>query len=298
MKDNNYIVIQGWMVNQLKLSGNELMVYALIYGFSQDKVSKFTGSGQYIADSLGISRRSVTTILDSMTKKRYLHKFEYEENRVKLCAYQANVEFIHGEKPCDGMENSSIGHSEKCQGGKAEIAEGHGKNCREGMAKTANNNIYNNININKEKKKEEVSFFDFSQNSQEESEPPDSQKSEGPPPGEKAHTKEDAERIFLKARAFWNERELKPECRSLFIPGDYVTECLRTLQNYSWKEIENAILNYDWHVKGHCPETFKPPTIFKSLFGFLRSGVAQYFDDDALDELFDQPNKKKVAANG
>jgi hypothetical protein len=37
LKDHNYITILGWMVNRLGLSGNELMVYAIIHRFSQDK---------------------------------------------------------------------------------------------------------------------------------------------------------------------------------------------------------------------------------------------------------------------
>ena len=48
MKNENYIVIQGWMRNELNLKGNELIVYALIYGFSQDEESEFTGSVAYI----------------------------------------------------------------------------------------------------------------------------------------------------------------------------------------------------------------------------------------------------------
>jgi hypothetical protein len=33
----NYVTIQGWQVSELKLSGNELIAYALIYGFCQAK---------------------------------------------------------------------------------------------------------------------------------------------------------------------------------------------------------------------------------------------------------------------
>ena len=33
IKDENFIMIQGWMVNMLNLKGNELLVYAIIYGF-------------------------------------------------------------------------------------------------------------------------------------------------------------------------------------------------------------------------------------------------------------------------
>ena len=35
VKSENYITIQGWMVTELKLKGNELLIYALIFGFTQ-----------------------------------------------------------------------------------------------------------------------------------------------------------------------------------------------------------------------------------------------------------------------
>ena len=34
IKDENFIQISAWMVNQLNLKGNELLIYGLIYGFS------------------------------------------------------------------------------------------------------------------------------------------------------------------------------------------------------------------------------------------------------------------------
>ena len=33
IKNENFIAIQGWMINELQLKGNDLIVYALIYGF-------------------------------------------------------------------------------------------------------------------------------------------------------------------------------------------------------------------------------------------------------------------------
>ena len=50
VKENTYINIQAFMRNDLNLKGNELLVYAIIYGFSQDEETKFTGSSTYIAD--------------------------------------------------------------------------------------------------------------------------------------------------------------------------------------------------------------------------------------------------------
>ena len=89
MKDNNCLNIFGWMINQLKLTGNELLVYAVIYGFSQDGKSAFTGSGQYLADATGVSRRSIVTTLDKLVKKGFLEKHCNTENGVKHCQYKA-----------------------------------------------------------------------------------------------------------------------------------------------------------------------------------------------------------------
>ena len=50
VQKDNYIVIQGWMIEDLKLKGNELIIYAIIYGFSQTEGQLFNGSLQYLAD--------------------------------------------------------------------------------------------------------------------------------------------------------------------------------------------------------------------------------------------------------
>ena len=90
MTDNNYIVIQGWMINQLNLKGNELLCYALIYGFSQDGKSEFIGSASYIAGWLNIDKRRVFDVLKRLTEKGYIQKSEkFVANNVKLCSYKA-----------------------------------------------------------------------------------------------------------------------------------------------------------------------------------------------------------------
>ena len=100
MNNENYIVIQGWMRNELNLKGNELMVYALIYGFSQDDESEFTGSINYIADWIGSTRQTVHNVLNSLCEKELLHKKEEYRNGVKFCSYKS---FIHPVKKFDGV---------------------------------------------------------------------------------------------------------------------------------------------------------------------------------------------------
>lgn len=79
VKDNNFIAIQGWMRTQLNLKGNELIIYALIYGFSQDGSSRFKGSRKYIADWCGCSLNTVDRALGSLVNKGLLAKYPYTD---------------------------------------------------------------------------------------------------------------------------------------------------------------------------------------------------------------------------
>ena len=68
VKDKNYLVIQGWMITKLKLKGTGLLLYALIYGFSQDAESGFAGSLQYLQDWTNSTRQGVINALKTLLK--------------------------------------------------------------------------------------------------------------------------------------------------------------------------------------------------------------------------------------
>lgn len=88
VKDNNFIVIQGWMRTRLNLKGNELLIYALIYGFSQDGQSRFTGSRKYIADWCGCSLDTVDRSLSSLVGKGLLAKYPHtDQNGSRVVDY-------------------------------------------------------------------------------------------------------------------------------------------------------------------------------------------------------------------
>lgn len=89
VKDNNFIAIQGWMRNKLELKGYELIVYALIYGFSQDGSSSFSGTRRYIAEWCGCSMRTVDNTLASLLAKKLIVKHEKYVNMILLCDYTA-----------------------------------------------------------------------------------------------------------------------------------------------------------------------------------------------------------------
>lgn len=87
MKENTYVVIQSWMVTDLKLSGNDLMVYAIIYGFSQDRESRFTGSLQYLADWCNATKAGIQKNLKNLIDAGLIVKYESFKNNVKFCEY-------------------------------------------------------------------------------------------------------------------------------------------------------------------------------------------------------------------
>ena len=89
VKDENFIHIPGWAVTRLGLKGNELFVYSIIYGFSQDGETRFTGSLQYLADWTNSTKQSCIKCLKSLAEKGYITKYEKIVNGVKFCEYQA-----------------------------------------------------------------------------------------------------------------------------------------------------------------------------------------------------------------
>ncbi len=74
MTNENYITIQGWMIKSLHLKGNELLTYAIIFGFSQDKEHWFKGSSKYLEEALQCSRRNAVNVLSSLVQKGLLEK--------------------------------------------------------------------------------------------------------------------------------------------------------------------------------------------------------------------------------
>lgn len=92
VKAENYIVIQGWMLTDLQLKGNELIIYAIIYGFTQSGDEQvFSGTISYLSEWTNLTKVSVISILKSLTEKGYITKFEEVKNGVKFCQYKTNL---------------------------------------------------------------------------------------------------------------------------------------------------------------------------------------------------------------
>lgn len=131
VRDDNFVVEHGWMVNRLQLKGNDLRVYAIIYGFSQTGGQEFTGNLQYLADWVNGTKQGVQKNLKALLDRGLITKREYSTNGVKQCAYRT-TELPPVQQSCTGY-----------------ATELHG-----GMQQSCTNNIKDNIPDNIPDKKD------------------------------------------------------------------------------------------------------------------------------------------------
>lgn len=89
VQPNNYLTIQGWMLTDLHLKGSDLILYALIYGFTQDGESEFNGSISYMEQWAGITRKSVYNSLERLQAAGLIEKQKTTVNGVTVCRYKA-----------------------------------------------------------------------------------------------------------------------------------------------------------------------------------------------------------------
>ena len=98
MKPNSnkpgFLVIQDWMYD-LDLSVSETLCYAAIYGYSQDGVSCFDGSREYLARKMKAkSPRTADAALKSLVDMGLINKRETFVNGVKFCSYSVDLDKV------------------------------------------------------------------------------------------------------------------------------------------------------------------------------------------------------------
>ena len=94
VKNYNFYTVFSWMTTVLKLSGNELAVFAIIYSFTQDGKSEFKGSLNYLRKFTNTSKQTVITLLDKLQARDYICKRQYYDGAIPRNAYRANLDFL------------------------------------------------------------------------------------------------------------------------------------------------------------------------------------------------------------
>lgn len=110
-KIDNYITVPGFAIVELGLSGNELLCYSLIYGFTQDKETEFRGSLNYVASALNVTKQNAKKIIDRLIDRGLIEKREMFFSGVKFCHYVANRYGVT-EKATGRYQNNNTGVAE------------------------------------------------------------------------------------------------------------------------------------------------------------------------------------------
>nr|UVX39250.1 MAG: Replication initiator protein A (RepA) N-terminus [Bacteriophage sp.] len=101
VNDNNFVTIQGWMRTKLNLKGNELLAYAVIYGFSQTDGARFAGSRKYLAEWCGCSMATIDRTLNSLVDKGLISRTSYVTKHGYRAVEYAAMSPTHINEPSD-----------------------------------------------------------------------------------------------------------------------------------------------------------------------------------------------------
>jgi len=83
------------MVTELGLTGNALLVFAMIHGFTKDGNHQYVGSFEYIAEWLGISLRSAKMIIKNLISDGYINRTQnLTDRRRPINVYTTNYEAL------------------------------------------------------------------------------------------------------------------------------------------------------------------------------------------------------------
>lgn len=91
IEEGTYFIGWSWVMTELKLSGNEAIVYMIINGFSRKGRAWFTGSAGYLAEASNCSRATAMRVLKKLTNQGLLKKRVVTRDGVTYCDYQTVV---------------------------------------------------------------------------------------------------------------------------------------------------------------------------------------------------------------
>ncbi len=83
------------MVTKLGLKGNALLLYAIIYGFSQDRESIYTGTQGYLAEWTSSSKETIRKTLNMLVEQGYIIRITENVNNVQFYRYKVNTEYVN-----------------------------------------------------------------------------------------------------------------------------------------------------------------------------------------------------------
>lgn len=134
-KDQTFIPLFPWMINDLELEGTALIVFATIFSFCRTNNS-FYGSIDYLCQKTGSKRRTVQRNIDFLIEKQLISKVENSGKTNILTINEDKITEIINSK----QTHANLTHH-PCQNDTPPMSIWH--TTHDNLAH--NNNIYNNI---------------------------------------------------------------------------------------------------------------------------------------------------------
>ncbi|MDE5945958.1 MAG: helix-turn-helix domain-containing protein [Oscillospiraceae bacterium] len=95
----SYYTIYDWMSKDLELKGNNLLTYAVIYGFSHDGAGECYGSLTYLSDLINCTKQTIVNVLKALEKKNLIIKYQTRDADGGLRNhYKANLDLLISKK--------------------------------------------------------------------------------------------------------------------------------------------------------------------------------------------------------
>lgn len=138
VKPENFVTLSGFMITDLHLKGNELIVYAIIYGFSQAEGTAFRGSAQYLADWTNSTRQGVMKNLKSLMQKGLIDRRAAMINGRSGYEYYATKFTCKQSLPVNGVDTT-------CKQSLHDLSTEFTPTCKQSLHNNIDNNIADNI---------------------------------------------------------------------------------------------------------------------------------------------------------
>ena len=100
-----HVVLEKWMVSELKLHGNKLITYAIIYGCSLAGNQEFTASINYFCEWMDLDRKQVLSILKELEAAKLILRRSKVVDGITYNSYRAQIPIPEEDKPQADIED-------------------------------------------------------------------------------------------------------------------------------------------------------------------------------------------------
>jgi len=89
VKNDDFLIIQGWMVNELHLKGNDLIIYAIIYSFNQEEKS-INNFKEYLMEWTKSTKQGINKNLKSLVESNLIRDKKIQDNGINYDYFIVN----------------------------------------------------------------------------------------------------------------------------------------------------------------------------------------------------------------